>query len=209
MKKPEIRALILAAGESSRTSTPKMLLPFGSMTLIERVIENTLSSDISGVTVILGAWQDELMSAIRHLNVSLVINEDFKKGMLSSVIRGIKSLPAGTDAAFIIPGDHPFIPGSLLDGMAEAYKQSGKGIIIPVVGGKRGHPLLADVKYFGEIEKLDANVGLRALADKFSRDVYEYPAEDKMILFDIDTLEDYDRAIKKYNNYGKENQLYP
>ncbi|MGQ9621259.1 MAG: nucleotidyltransferase family protein [Bacteroidales bacterium] len=194
---PVIRTVVLAAGESVRTSRPKMLLPFGSGTLIEKVIDNISDSQAKSITVVLGAWQNEILKIISNLPVNYVINTDYKKGMLSSVICGIQSLPEETDAAIIFPGDYPFIPGLLLDEMIDAYSKKRKGIVIPVCKGRRGHPLLIDKKYFEEIASLDESKGLRSLSERYSADVFEYTTDNEMIFNDIDTIEDYTRAINK------------
>ena len=48
-----IWAIILAAGESKRMGSPKMLLPWMGRTIIEQVVENVLSSEVSGAVVVL------------------------------------------------------------------------------------------------------------------------------------------------------------
>lgn len=196
-KNSSISIILLAAGESVRTKTPKMLLPLQDKTLIEKVIENLQSSRIKNTVVVLGAWKDEIMEKIGNLPVRITFNEEWKKGMLSSVIKGIRSLPADTSAAIIYPADYPFIAGKLLDEITEAYFKSGKGIVVPVCKGRRGHPVLIDRKYFGEIERLDYERGLRLLLEKFSSDIFEHPTDDENIFFDIDTMEDYVKATKK------------
>jgi len=192
-----IGVVLLAAGESARIKSPKMLLPLEGKTLIEKVIENILASSIKNIIVVLGAWKNEILEKIRNLPVGYTINEEWEKGMLSSVIHGIRSLSGHVCAAIVYPADYPFIPGSLLDNITEAYFNSGKGIVIPVCRGKRGHPVLIDRKYFSEVEKLDPGLGLRSLSEKFSNDVFEYPADDENIFFDIDTVGDYNKATKK------------
>lgn len=210
--KPEVNvlrvaAVVLAAGESLRTQSPKMLLRLGNITLIEKVIDNILASVIRSITVVLGAWRDEILAVTVKLPVKAVYNEDYREGMLSSVICGIRSLPACTDAALIYPGDHPFISGALIDRMISVYSESGKGIVIPVCRGRRGHPILINKKYFSETENLDKDKGLRSLSERFTNDVFEYITDDEAVLFDIDTIEDYHGALNKYN-HGEKNHIH-
>ena len=56
-----ISAIVLAAGESKRMGSPKMLLPFGNKTVVETVIENTMAAGIEDVMVVLGSESDEIM----------------------------------------------------------------------------------------------------------------------------------------------------
>ena len=41
-----IWAIVLAAGESKRMGSPKMLLPYNNVTIIEQVIINLLDSEV-------------------------------------------------------------------------------------------------------------------------------------------------------------------
>jgi CTP:molybdopterin cytidylyltransferase MocA len=61
---------------------------------------------------------------------------------------------------------------------------------------RRGHPLLVDLKYRKEIEKLDLEQGLRALRHHFPLDVLEVEVDEPGILVDIDTPEDYKKATE-------------
>ena len=86
-----ICAIILAAGGSVRMGTKKMLLPYGGMTIIEKVIENVLASGINRVVVVTGSGKDEIIKVIRRLPVEQCYNENWKEGMLSSVKCGFRS----------------------------------------------------------------------------------------------------------------------
>ena len=55
-----IVAIVLAAGESKRMGSPKMLLDFGGKTMIERVIDNVICPEIENVIVVLGAYSEEI-----------------------------------------------------------------------------------------------------------------------------------------------------
>ncbi len=94
-------AVILAAGSSRRMGTQKLLLPFGESTMIETVIENVLSSSIEHVMVVLGANQEKIQDTIGSLPVQFCHNKEHEKGMLSSVICGIRALPEDALTALI------------------------------------------------------------------------------------------------------------
>ena len=117
--------------------------------------------------------------------------------MFSSVICGLKSLPDDLEAVIIFQGDQPMIQPHTVNAIIAAYKESGKGIVIPVFSKKRGHPLLIDGKYRSEIEKLNPDEGLRSLASRFHNDVLEVNVESPEILRDIDTQEDYLNEINQ------------
>lgn len=194
---PGIWAVILAAGESKRMNSPKLILPYGKTTMIGHLIDNILKSDINNILVVLGGWRDELVKAIEGLPVSSCFNDNYKSGMLSSVICGLDSLPPGTEAAMIFPGDQPDISPEIINSLIRSLSITDRGIMITVHEGIRGHPILIRKKFFAEVEKLDSGIGLRELLSKFHNEVYEVETVNKMVLRDIDTHEEYLNAINK------------
>jgi len=190
------RAIILAAGASRRMKTQKLLLPYHGSTIIETAISNILQSKVSSTMVVLGASRHEILEVIDGLPVDHCYNAQHAQGMLSSVICGLRAMPANTDAALVFPGDQPDIPAQVIDQLIDAFHGSPRGIVIPRYQNRRGHPLMVDMKYREAIEKLDPEKGLRALMDLFSSDVLEVAVEDNGILMDIDTREDYINATK-------------
>lgn len=176
---------------------PKMLLTFNGISMLENAIHNVLKSCIKHIIVVLGAHKDSLLELVTNMNVSHCINSNYKEGMLSSVICGIRNLPEDTKAVLIFQGDQPFIKPQVIDLVVESYLSSGKGIVIPVYSGKRGHPVLIDNKYMKEIEKLDPDKGLRSLAIINANDVLEVETAESGILRDFDTYTDYKMEINK------------
>lgn len=187
----DIWAIVLAAGMSTRMGTQKLLLPFDGKTIVEKVVENILNSGIENILVVLGANRIEIDEVLEFWPVRTIWNENFREGMHTSVISGVKSLPADAKAVMFFLGDQPFIPVNVSAKVVAAWKDSGKGIVIPLFNGKRGHPPLYDLKFRKEILNLDPSVGLRSVALKFQDEILEVETGCPGILKDIDTQEDY------------------
>jgi molybdenum cofactor cytidylyltransferase len=188
---PETCGIILAAGESTRMRTNKLLLPFKDKPIIHCVIDNVMQSGVDHILVVLGAFRDEMISAIGKLPVEHCFNSRYKHGMFTSVQCGFLKMPETSDAAIIFLGDQPLIPGEVTRQMIRAYARSEKGILIPVYKGKRGHPILIDRKYAVAIDQIDQAEGLRTLLNTCKEDLQEVEVEAPGILRDIDTEEDY------------------
>ena len=193
----EIWAIILAAGESKRMGSPKMLLPFMGITIIENVIANVSGSKVDNIMVVLGADRDSIVKLIRTKAVNYCYNENYKDGMLSSVMCGFRNIPIDHSAVLVFQGDQPLITPKAINSVIEVYLSSGKGIVIPVYESKRGHPILIDRKYRNEIQKLNPAEGLRSLALKYSDDVLEVNTDIAVILRDFDTYDEYKNEINK------------
>lgn len=190
-------AIVLAAGMSTRMKKQKLLLPFNGKTIIETVIQNIMPVLGKNILVVLGSHREKISEQINKLPVKTCVNENFTDGMLSSVICGFRALPENAEAALVFLGDQPQIPAEVTRLVLENWKQSDKGIIIPVTRGKRGHPVLIETKYKTEIERLEPDKGLRQLMEIFKNDVMEAECSKPEILRDIDTPEDYISEINK------------
>jgi molybdenum cofactor cytidylyltransferase len=117
--------------------------------------------------------------------------------MLSSVQCGLRNLPSDFSAVLVFQGDQPFIKASVINEVIGEYISTGKGMVIPVFNGKRGHPLLVDRKYNEEIFKLSVDRGLRELTFKFPEDVSEVNTNEPDILRDLDTHKQYLKIINQ------------
>jgi molybdenum cofactor cytidylyltransferase len=192
-----IWAVILGAGESKRMGEPKLLLTYGKRTVIETVVGTTLDSRVDQTLVVLGSEWRKIRRIIRAFDVQIAVNLRFREGMLSSIQRGISALPRACQAAVIVLADQPALSARVIDSLIEAYSRRKKGLVIPVFRKKRGHPLLIDLKYRQEIGKLDPRIGLRQLLQKHPQDILEVVVSSPAVLGDIDTREDYKRALAK------------
>jgi len=192
-----IWAMILAAGESTRMGKPKLLLPFGNKTIIESIIEKVIPSKVDRTLVVLGSGWEKIEPKIKRFPLKITVNPHFKKGMLSSVQWGFKTLPKKARAALVLLGDQPAVSTVVLDKIIDAYQATKKGIVLPVYKKERGHPVLIDLKYKGEVESLSHQVGLRGLVYSHPEDIMEVKVKTASILKDIDYLEDYQKELAK------------
>lgn len=195
----DVWAIVLAAGMSTRMGTQKLMLPFEGKTIVEKVVENIFNSGIGNVMVVLGANHVELTDVLKPWPIKTIWNENFREGMHSSLISGVNALPATAKGSMIFLGDQPFIPEHVSMKVIKAWKDSGKGIVIPLFNGKRGHPPLYDMKYRNELINLDPQVGLRSVAIKFQEDICEVETFCPEIVRDIDTRDEYLRELGKVN----------
>jgi Uncharacterized MobA-related protein len=192
----DIWAILLAAGESSRMKTPKMILPFGKSTIIESVIANVAASDAGKMVVVLGSWKEEILQVIEKHNVNMCFNENYRQGMLSSVQCGLRFIPGASKGALICPGDQPMVDKGIINMVISAFKSTGKGIVIPTHEKKRGHPVMIDSKYYDEILNLKPAETLKRIMDDHPDDIEEVETGFSSVLKDIDTPDDYINELK-------------
>jgi molybdenum cofactor cytidylyltransferase len=193
---PETCAIILAAGKSERMGTNKLLLPFHGKPMINKVIDHVQQSEVDHIWIVLGAFRDDMLAAIRDLPVNHCFNADYEQGMFTSVQCGFRNMPSSADAAIVYLGDQPMIPAEVTRKIIRAFGQSDKGILIPVYRGRKGHPVLIAKKYKVIIDTLFAPEGMHTFMEKYREDILEVEVQTPGILRDIDTKQDYKNEIK-------------
>ena len=193
-------AIVLAAGRSTRMGTQKLLLPFAGTTVIAHVVDQLLGSVLDAVHVVTGHQADRVAAALAGRPVHLVTNPDVDAGMLSSVRCGVRSLPPDCRAMLVALGDQPAITRELVDAMVRSFGQAEGGILVPVFGGARGHPLLLAARYREEILTRHDDVGLRGLLRAHPDDVVELAAPTRAVLSDMDCPQDYRRALEAWRH---------
>ncbi len=190
-----ISAIVLAAGESRRMGKPKLLLPFGNTTIIGRIIDTLIEARVDEILVVAGHVVDALAHALQSKPVRVVVNPAYREGMLSSVRAGLREVHPETDAMLLVLGDQPSIQVSWIEALVHSHHQRGGGIHVPIFQGRRGHPLLIDASFRDDILNGFDDVGLRGLLYAHPAAVHEVPLPDPGVLDDIDTPDDYARAI--------------
>lgn len=187
--------LLLAAGRSRRMGgRSKLLLALDGRPVIRRAAESLAESGVGRLVVVLGHRAKDVRRALEGLPVEFVENRDFTQGMGHSIAIGVAALGAECRSVVIALGDMPRVNPCTVRKLIEAHR-SGKAIAVPVLGGRRGHPVLFDLLRFRkDLASLSGDAGARGILDSHPEEVGEVPVDDPGIHFDIDTPEDYARA---------------
>ena len=187
-----ISAVILAAGQSIRMGQPKMLLPWGQMTVIEKVISTLLEAGIDDLHVVTGGNHLEIEGALSRYRVNFTFNPDYTDGeMLSSVKIGLKSITGESEAALIVLGDQPQIESQVIEMITERYLSSHDKIIVPSFQMHRGHPWLIEKRLWKDVIELKPPHTLRDYLVKNQALISYINVETPSIIQDLDTPQDY------------------
>ena len=101
---------------------------------------------------------------------------------------GIRVLGARVEGAMVVLGDMPWITEADLRALLDAFAPAeGRGICAPVVGGRRGNPVLWSARYFGALQRLEGDTGGRGLLAEHAGDVYMVAVAGDGVLRDVDT----------------------
>ena len=117
-------------------------------------------------------------SALAGCDVRFVHNPDFADGLATSLKAGIAAVPTDADGAIVCLGDMPQVDAGLIDRLIEAFApERGALIVVPVIDGRRGNPVLWSRRFFDELMALEGDVGARHLIAKHAEAVVEVPVE--------------------------------
>ena len=189
-----VAIIILAAGGSSRLGRPKQLMPVNAETLLHRTTRVALESKASQVTVVLGAHAGVCGVELSGLPVRLAFNPVWRDGQASSIVAGLKDVrrhPPHPDAVVILACDQPLLTSSVIDGLIEAHRELGKGMVACRYAGTNGVPALFSRRYFDALLRLEGERGAKVLFQDAPEDLACTAFEDGWA--DIDTMEDYAR----------------
>ncbi|HYV04128.1 MAG TPA: molybdenum cofactor cytidylyltransferase [Blastocatellia bacterium] len=189
-----VSAIVLAAGESKRMGRFKQLLTLGGKTFVECCVDNLLASKANEVIVVTGHRDSEVRAALSGRQVRFVQNPDYRDGMASSVKAGVSALPEDATSCLIALVDQPEIGIDVFNLVIDTYSQESPLIVLPAYRGRRGHPILLDLKLKDEILEMDPGLGLRQVLNAHQTQTRYVEVETESVLLDFDTPEDYQRA---------------
>lgn len=199
----ELLGLVTAAGESTRMGGfPKPLLTVDDQRFVERLIATYRAAGVADVVVVLGHEAAEVEARADLSGATVVRNDDYESGMLSSVRAGVREAQsAGADGLFLSPVDYPLIPSTAVERLTEAFEgpHADADVIHPTVDGERGHPPLFAASSFDALLAAPDDEGARAVVYDPATDVADVDVGDERIFVDIDTPAEYWRAVKRFS----------
>ena len=195
--RPQIDAVIPAAGMSRRMGRPKLSLPLGTRTVLEHVLMAVQRPRLRSTVVVLGPASTKLAPLVLPPAVALCLPAD-TPDMRTTVFAGLTYLRSNhtlsdSDAFLLALGDQPGTKAELVDRLIEAYESHRGRIIVPTFNGKRGHPVLFPWLVMAELTELPPDCGLNELLRRDPQRVVELATDDEAVLEDLDDPDDYAR----------------
>jgi molybdenum cofactor cytidylyltransferase len=185
---PGVAAIILAAGRGSRIGTPKLKLVSGKEFFVNIIVRKLLSSGIKRIICVI--HPDDYEWALENVsNAELVLNKETDKGMLFSVVLGIKKL-YDEEGVILFPVDHPQVEEETIKLILETFVKYPDKIVKPSNKDKTGHPVAIPRNVADKIEFISPDKGLNETLRAISCDVKIVKVNDGGILKNINKAED-------------------
>ncbi|HZR26157.1 MAG TPA: nucleotidyltransferase family protein [Vicinamibacterales bacterium] len=201
-----IPALVLAAGRSSRMGRAKALLSVDERdTFLSRIVRTFLDADVDDVVVVVGHEPDAIVHSLAAtgLPARVVVNREYDRGQLSSLVAGLRVIDRpGVSATLVTLVDVPFASTATVRAIIARYRDSGARVVRPTSGTRHGHPMLIDRSLFDLLRHADPGAGAKPIIRAHATPIGDIAIDDEGAFVDIDTAEEYARAIADRSNGG-------
>jgi molybdenum cofactor cytidylyltransferase len=192
-----ISAILLGAGESKRMGVNKLSLPWGKKTVFEHCFNTLLRSKIKEVIVVLSDRSKEIRSQFEKRSsfadkrVKVTMNPNYKRGMSTSIRKGIQVMDPRSQGILIALGDQPLLKTRTINALIDAFCEGKEEIVVPSFQGEKGHPVIFHRRYKKELLKLKGDMGGRSILQKYPKSIKMVPVRSEGVIKDIDTWQEY------------------
>lgn len=191
--------ILLAAGGSSRMGGEhKLLLPWGTQTVVGQAARTASAAPGAELVIVLGCRAPEVREAAQAgltRPATWAENPGWQAGMFTSVQTGLAHLSLAVEAFFVALGDMPMVPAAAYLRLAEAYRRQPGFIYLPTFEGRRGHPVLVPRRLVTDSPPPDTDQGLRSVLRQHPELVVEVAMPYAGVCIDLDTPDEYRRYV--------------
>jgi len=191
--------LIPAAGKSARMGQPKLALPLGGRTVLERVIAAVRDAGVEHILVVIGPHVPELVPLAQSAGAHVLLLPEQTLDMRATVVQGLRWLeerfqPRPEESWLLLPADHPTLNGEVVRQLLRARDENpAASLFVPTYQQQRGHPTLLAWAHVTAIRKFPEGLGLNSYLRQHAADTRVVPVAAADVLWDLDTPEDYAR----------------
>lgn len=202
--KQNVGLIILAAGASVRYGASKQLLSFNGETFLRRIVRESLESVCQPIVVVFGADARNLSRHVDEFAVRTIQNDNWKKGMGTSISVGMKKLLEIDEeiaAAVITVCDQPFVTSDVINDLVQNFDETQALIVASRYAETLGVPALFSRRLFSDLRTLKNSGGAKELIKRFSAETVAINFSEGAI--DIDTPEDFRRLKTNLLNFDE------
>jgi molybdenum cofactor cytidylyltransferase len=185
-----VSAIVPAAGAATRFGGAKLQAIVRGRPLLDHTVGALLAGGCDGVVVVTGPeadWTDRIES-LRDPRVTMVVNKDPSRGMLSSIQAAVAAVHGSPVA--ILPGDMPFVRAETVAALLDRAMHAGRAVVSPMHDGRRGHPILIPSSILSAIAGASPTSTLADVLRASAIARVDVDVTDPGVLRDVDVQED-------------------
>ena len=196
---PAIAAIVLAAGRSTRMGDKnKLLLELEpGIPIVRRVVENIMAAGIDTILVVTGHEGANVERALAGLGCVFLENSRFADGMVGSLKIGFdRAVADGAAGVLVFLGDMPFVERGDIATVLEAVGSDPGRSVLPLAGGKPGHPVWLPARLGAAVGRLTGDRGARKLIEESGERAVTVAVSNRATI-DLDTPEAFSAAMER------------
>ncbi|MEG0157319.1 MAG: nucleotidyltransferase family protein, partial [Anaerovoracaceae bacterium] len=194
MESGKVVAIILAGGLSSRMKAFKPLLPIGGEPALLVAVKGFRAAGIKTIYVVTGHQRELLAPLIAQEGLIEVYNQDYEKGMFSSIGAGIAAAKNAEGGILLLPVDCPLVFPEVIKRVLAAATE--KNMVVPCYLGKKGHPLYLPQRYVERILAHDGKHGLKGVLEPLEQELIRVDGGREGVLLDMDDQAGYEEILR-------------
>lgn len=189
MEAKDVTAIVLAAGFSRRMGKDKLLLPFGSGTLLSHAVELLLALPFGQRLLVTTPARRQALRLPETITV--IENHAPHAGQSTSVKLGTAA--AQGKAYLFLTADQPFLNRQTVEYLLGFADET--HIVYPTSGGNPASPVLFPACFREALLQLEGDQGGRSIRQAHPEAQYPIEIAYPHVLRDIDTQSDYDELL--------------
>ncbi len=183
-----IYTIVLAAGAASRFGSIKQLAKLDGISLVTRATQIATESCDSRSVLVAGHDWYAVHRACDPWHGFLIVNDQYEKGIGSSISLAVRSVRHVAKAIVILLADQPLITSAHIAALIKGWSGDDNEIVATAYANTLGAPALFPMDCFDDLAAMNTDNGAQALFDDRRFLVKSVLFEDAAI--DIDTKED-------------------
>jgi molybdenum cofactor cytidylyltransferase len=200
----KLGVVILAAGASSRMGRPKLLLPWGGITVIGHLLRQWQTLGATQIVVVCAAANTELADELDRLgfpSANRVFNPQPERGMFSSIqcAASWSGWQPNVTHWVITLGDQPQVRLETLKCLVDFAAAHPASICQPSHKGRGRHPVILPAGAFSRLKDSQAT-NMKEFLSAGGYSMARCEVDDPGLDLDLDEPADYERALTLAND---------
>lgn len=188
-----ITGVVLAAGGSTRLSTPKQLLPYRDTTLLGATLDTARVCGFDQIVVALGGAAQAVRAAVPLDGVDVVVVDNFGTGCSASLRLALGRVDPRAAGIVLMLGDQPGVDAAVVRRLID--QGSAAAVTVCRYTDGIGHPFWFARSVFGELAHLHGDKAVWKLVCSGPHPAHELVV-DGTVPLDVDTWDDYRRLVE-------------
>ena len=163
-----IKAILLAAGQSKRLKTENKLTKiYKKEPLINHSLKTLHQSKVKKVIIVLGHQHKKIKKIIKKNRKNIfILNNDYKKGMASSIKTGLKKISKNDMGFIVVQSDMPFTKKRDINKIYNSIKLKKFLVYVLKFKNKIGNPIGFDISLINKFKNIKGKFGAKFMVKR-------------------------------------------